>query len=189
MGDLSAQKDAARKAAFGRRKVAHMSGLGQAACANLTEFLAPYLGQPISAYMAIRTEVDPLEVMKKLDLIGPVGVPVIQGAHRPLEFHRWRDGCDMQDGPFGARIPRVDELVVPKVVILPMLAFDLAGHRLGYGGGYYDRTLELLRAAGPVLAVGFAYGAQQVESLPVEPTDQPLDVIVTEAGVCWFGRE
>ena len=65
---------------------------------------------------------------------------------------------------------------------MPLLAFDARGYRLGYGGGFYDRTLEGLRARGPVCAVGFAYGAQEVAQVPTEPTDQPLDLIVTEAG-------
>ena len=73
--------------------------------------------------------------------------------------------------------------MVPQIVILPLLAFDGAGHRLGYGGGFYDRTLQKLRAAGPVHAVGFAYEAQAVEQVPTEATDQPLDAIVTDAGI------
>ncbi len=136
--------------------------------------------------MAIRTEVDPLSAMADLTRDGPVGVPVILGEGQPLEFRRWRLGCQMQDGPFGARIPTGGELVIPKVVILPLVAFDKAGYRLGYGDGYYDRTLETLRATGPLLAVGFAYSAQAAAALPVEPTDQRLDVVVTETGVRTF---
>ena len=66
---------------------------------------------------------------------------------------------------------------------MPLLAFDRRGYRLGYGGGFYDRTLERLRARHPVLAVGFAFSAQEVDEVPTEPTDQPLDAIVTEAGL------
>lgn len=73
--------------------------------------------------------------------------------------------------------------MVPQIVIVPLVAFDRKGGRLGYGGGFYDRTLELLRASGPVLAVGFAYAAQEADALPLEPTDQPLDMIITEQGV------
>ena len=76
--------------------------------------------------------------------------------------------------------------LVPQVLIVPLVAFDRSGGRLGYGGGFYDRTLELLRAAGPIFAVGFAYAAQEAEALPLEPTDQPLDVIVTDAEVLRF---
>ena len=65
---------------------------------------------------------------------------------------------------------------------MPLVAFDARGYRLGYGGGFYDRTLEGLRARGPVTAIGFAFAAQELEEVPVEPTDQPLDRIITEAG-------
>jgi 5-formyltetrahydrofolate cyclo-ligase len=93
----------------------------------------------------------------------------------------------MVEGPFGAKIPEAGADVIPEVLIVPLVAFDARGFRLGYGGGFYDRTLEGLRARGPVVAVGFAYGAQEAEALPLEPTDQRLDAIVTEAGVRVFG--
>jgi 5-formyltetrahydrofolate cyclo-ligase len=69
---------------------------------------------------------------------------------------------------------------------VPLLAFDARGYRLGYGGGFYDRTLEGLRARGPVLAIGFAFAAQEVAEVPIDATDQRLDMIVTDAGVRAF---
>jgi 5-formyltetrahydrofolate cyclo-ligase len=92
----------------------------------------------------------------------------------------------MVAGPFGALIPEAGDDVVPEVLIVPLVAFDRAGNRLGYGGGFYDRTLEGLRAARPTFAIGFAYAAQEAEALPLEPTDQPLDAIVTEAETLLF---
>ena len=89
----------------------------------------------------------------------------------------------MEEGPFGAMIPAAGGWIVPEILIVPLVAFDRKGGRLGYGGGFYDRTLAELRASGPVLAIGFAFAAQEAEDLPLEPTDQPLDLIVTEAGV------
>jgi 5-formyltetrahydrofolate cyclo-ligase len=86
-------------------------------------------------------------------------------------------------GTFGAPVPKAGDWMVPQILIVPLVAFDLRGGRLGYGGGFYDRTLQALRAQGPVLAIGFAFAAQQTDDLPLEPTDQPLDMIVTEAGV------
>ena len=74
-------------------------------------------------------------------------------------------------------------IVSPAIIVAPLLAFTRAGGRLGYGGGYYDRTLADLRKAGEVLAVGYAYGAQEVDALPLSPLDQPLDWIVTEREV------
>lgn len=94
----------------------------------------------------------------------------------------------MIDGPFGAQVPRAGVWVTPDVVIVPLVAFDRKGGRLGYGGGFYDRTLEGLRAQAPVVAIGYAFAAQEAEDLPLEPTDQPLDMIVTEAGIRRFAR-
>ena len=89
----------------------------------------------------------------------------------------------MVPGPFGARIPEVPEFFEPEILIVPLVAFDAQGGRLGYGGGFYDRTLEGLRARRATLAIGFAYAAQQAEGLPLEATDQVLDLIVTETHV------
>ncbi len=182
---MNAAKAAARKAAFARRKAAFQSGLDEAAQEVLTAFLADYAGKPLAGYMPIRSEIDPVPVMAGWS--GPVGVPVIAGAGLPLTFRRWTPGGRMIEGPFKAMIPESGEDVIPEVLIVPLVAFDGLGYRLGYGGGFYDRTLEGLRARGPVLAVGYAYAAQETDALPLEPTDQPLDAIVTEAGVRVFG--
>ena len=86
----------------------------------------------------------------------------------------------MIPGAFGASVPKSAEVVTPDIVIVPLVAFDLSRGRLGYGGGFYDRTLEKLRAVNAKLrVVGFAYDAQQVSHVPLEPTDQPLDALIT----------
>ncbi|MFD3190602.1 5-formyltetrahydrofolate cyclo-ligase [Sedimentitalea sp. HM32M-2] len=187
MSDLAQLKLAARKAGFARRKAAHAADNG-AASAYLSEVLAGYRGVPLSGYMPIRTEIDPLPALAEAAAHGPVGVPVIQGDGLPLKFSRWQPGGALRDGPFGAQVPLVDDFFDPEIVIVPMVAFDLRGGRLGYGGGFYDRTLERLRSIRPTLAIGFAYEAQQAETLPLEPTDQPLDMIVTERRVLSLGR-
>jgi 5-formyltetrahydrofolate cyclo-ligase len=89
----------------------------------------------------------------------------------------------MVKGEFGAMIPEAGDWMIPQILIVPLVAFDRRGGRLGYGGGFYDRTLEKLRATRATMAIGFAYAAQEDENLPLEPTDQPLDLIVTEQGV------
>lgn len=108
---------------------------------------------------------------------------MIEGPGQPLRFREWTPDGEMAPGEFGAQVPVAGDWLVPSVLIVPLLAFDWRGYRLGYGGGFYDRTLEALRATGPVIAVGFAFAAQEVEEVPVEPTDQKLDLIVTDCGV------
>ena len=186
MTDLTEIKAAARKAAFARRKEAH--GLAPAnSAALLSEVLAGYRGVPLAGYMPIRTEIDPLPAMAEAAAHGPVGVPVIQGEGLPLEFSSWEPDGALKDGPFGAQVPIVDDYFDPEILIVPLVAFDRAGGRLGYGGGFYDRTLERLRARRATLAIGFAYAAQEADTLPLEPTDQPLDMLITEAEVIPFG--
>ena len=177
-------KAAARKTAFARRRAARNPGAEAAAQEALRLALAPHAGQALAGYMPIRTEIDPLPVMT--GWAGPVGVPVIRGAGLPLDFHRWTPGCAMVEGPFGASVPTEAVPVEPAVLIVPLVAFDARGFRLGYGGGFYDRTLERLRARRPTLAIGFAYAGQEADTLPVDPTDQKLDMMVTEAGVADF---
>ena len=181
MTGLAAAKADARAAAFARRRDAHAGGQGT--CDHLSRVIADHRGAPLSGYLPIRTEIDPRPAMEAAAAHGPVGVPVIDGPGLPLRFRAWTPDATLVPGPFGAHIPETGDWIVPAVLILPLVAFTRAGHRLGYGGGFYDRTLERLRAAGPVTAIGFAYAAQEAESLPIEATDQPLDLIVTEAGV------
>jgi 5-formyltetrahydrofolate cyclo-ligase len=176
-------KAVARAEAFARRAGAFAAGQGQAA-EILADFLAGQAGKVLSGYMPMRTEIDPLPAMAAHQ--GPVGVPVIIGKGLPLRFREWTPGARMVEGAFKALIPEEGAWVEPEVLIVPMLAFDARGYRLGYGGGFYDRTLEGLRARGPVLAVGFAFAAQEVAEVPIDATDQRLDAVVTEKGVTLF---
>jgi 5-formyltetrahydrofolate cyclo-ligase len=176
---LAEIKAEARRAAFAARKVAFAAGQGRAADL-LADFLGAHRGRALAGYMPMRTEIDPLPAMAAHD--GPVGVPVIAGKGLPLRFREWTPGCAMVAGEFGALIPAEGAWIDPDVLIVPLLAFDRRGFRLGYGGGFYDRTLELLRARRPRLAVGYAFAAQEVALVPTEPTDQRLDAILTEAG-------
>ncbi len=173
------EKAQMRKAAFARRKAAHARDMGNAA-AVLSSFLAGYRGVDLAGYMPIRTEINPLPAMEEAAAHGRVGVPVIWGEGQPLKFSEWSPEGEMKDGPFGAKIPFEDRFFEPEIVIVPLVAFDVKGGRLGYGGGFYDRTLQLLRSQRPTLAVGFAYSDQIAKDLPLETTDQPLDLVITE---------
>ena len=176
-------KAAARQAAFARRKEAFAAGQGQAA-ELLADYLAQFGGKVLAGYMPMRTEIDPLAAMAVHQ--GSVGVPVIIGAGLALRFRAWGPGVAMVAGGFGALIPEDGPWVEPEVLIVPLLAFDARGYRLGYGGGFYDRTLAGLRARGPVLAVGFAFAAQEVDEVPIDGFDQRLDAVVTEQGMREF---
>ena len=177
-------KALARKAAFAARKEAFARGQGQAA-EILADYLSAQAGAVLSGYMPMRTEIDPLPAMAAHR--GVVGVPVIPGPAMALRFREWSPGCALVAGEFGALIPAEGAWVEPAVLIVPMLAFDARGYRLGYGGGFYDRTLEGLRARRPTLAVGFAFAAQEVDEVPIDAYDQQLDAVVTEEGVREFG--
>lgn len=181
--DLTEVKAQARKAAFAARKAAFAAGQGQAA-EILADVLGDYAGQALAGYMPMRTEIDPLPAMAAHPW--PVGVPVIMAAATPLRFREWSPGCAMEEGAFKARVPVDGAWITPRVLIVPLLAYDARGYRLGYGGGFYDRTLQGLRVAGPVVAIGFAFAAQEVAAVPIDATDQRLDMIVTEAGMRRF---
>jgi 5-formyltetrahydrofolate cyclo-ligase len=181
-GDCAGAKAAARRAAFARRKAAHAAGHPDPA-GLLRGVLAPHAGRPLAGYMPMRSEIDPLPAMAAAAARGPVAVPVIMGRGEPLRFRLWTPDAEMTEGPFGAMIPRAGDWLEPEVLIVPLVAFDRGGWRLGYGGGFYDRTLAGLRAAGKVVAIGFAWAAQEAEAIPHEPTDARLDLIVTEREV------
>lgn len=182
MSDIAAAKEAARKAGFARRKAAFESKEPGFA-GLLAEVLAGYRGVPLAGYMPIRTEIDPLAVMAEAAAHGPVGVPVIEGPARPLRFDLWEPQMPMKAGAFGAMVPEIGVEMVPEILIVPLVAFTRAGARMGYGGGFYDRTIAGLRARGAVLTIGFAFAGQEAGDLPVEPTDEVLDMIVTEVEV------
>jgi len=111
-------------------------------------------------------------------------LPIIDGQGLPLRFRAWRPGDPVQPGALGTSEPSPDAAeFVPDLVLVPLLAFDRRRHRLGYGAGFYDRTLASLRARGSVLAVGVAFAAQEFPDVPIDGWDEPLDLVLTEQGV------
>ncbi|HUF87741.1 MAG TPA: 5-formyltetrahydrofolate cyclo-ligase [Thermohalobaculum sp.] len=189
-------KAALRREVFARRREAHAAdgaAGGDAARVARDHFFAARLhtgARVISGYRPIRTEIDPTPLMEALHAAGHrLCVPVIEGQRQPLRFREWHPGAAMIEGPFGAEIPAGGDWLDPELLIAPLVAFDARGHRLGYGGGYYDRTLAGLRAKRRTLAVGLAFAAQQVAAIPHDPTDQRLDAVVTERGPIRFHRD
>lgn len=137
----------------------------------------------ISAFWPLADELDTRPLIMALAARGHrIGLPVVTKKGQPLLFRLWAPGTELVQGNFRVMTPPPEAPeVVPSLLIVPLLAFDRAGYRLGYGGGFYDRTLQKLRGAGgDVLAVGVALSAQEVPAVPRDDTDQPLDWIVTE---------
>jgi 5-formyltetrahydrofolate cyclo-ligase len=139
----------------------------------------------VAVFLSLPSEIETTHLIEGLSSGGArLCLPRMVGRGQPLLFHRWTPGDELRAGSMGVRepLPGSPE-VVPEIVIVPLLAFDGEGHRLGYGGGYYDRTLARLRRARAVTAIGFAFEMQRVDRLPKTDYDQPLDRIVTEAAV------
>ena len=138
----------------------------------------------VAGYHAIGSELNPWPALRRLAAHGArIVLPVAAQEGAPLQFRAW--DADQPLKPDAARVPSPTddaEALTPDLVIAPLLAFDADGFRLGQGGGYYDRTLQSLRAQGPVFVIGLGYAGQQVDQVPRDPHDQPLDAIVTETG-------
>ena len=144
-------------------------------------------GDVVAAYWRIRDELDCQPILVKLmDSNQKVVLPVVVGPEQPLDLRVWEPGASLYESGFGTLAPSdLAPRAEPDIVLMPLLGFDARGTRLGYGGGYYDRTLARLSKK-PRL-VGLAFAAQELDRIPREPHDVPLDMIVTEAGVRHFG--
>ena len=144
----------------------------------------------IAAYLPIRSELSPLPLIAALVDQGFVtAMPVTPEPGNPLLFRAWAPGAPLAEGPYNTEQPPADAAeMIPSVILAPMLAFDKSCWRLGYGGGFYDRTLSGLRAAGRrVVALGIAYDGQLVDKVPTGPYDMRLDGVLTPSGLCSAG--
>jgi 5-formyltetrahydrofolate cyclo-ligase len=188
MTDLKTIKAEARKAAAKIRKSAH-----EALKADAALMLAahPFPCQPsvtskvVSAFFPYQSEIDTRPLLGKLAGEGwTTCLPIVIALGQPLMFRRWLPGQPTTPGLWDIPQPTDDaEQVEPDVLLVPMLAFDRAGFRLGYGGGFYDRTLETLRAKKPIIAIGVAYAAQEVDTVTHDRHDQTVDYVLTEREV------
>ena len=161
---------------------------GAALRVHFDEVIAVQPGAAVSGYWPLEGELDIRPILRHLhDLGHDIGLPVVIGKNQPLMFRRWNPGAELVKGRFNVHTPPPEAPeVIPQVLLVPLLAFDPDGYRLGYGGGFYDRTLEKLRSLAHALAIGVAYAAQEVPFVPRGPFDQPLDWIVTERAAFRF---
>ncbi len=139
----------------------------------------------VSGYWPMRDEFDVRPLLAALHERGhPCALPVVMGRGLALDFRAWKPGDALVEAAFGTRVPSDDAPVLtPQMLLVPMLAFDDRGYRLGYGGGFYDRSLAALKSP---IAVGCAYEAQRVDDLPIDDHDRRLDWIVTETRILEF---
>ncbi len=181
---LAEEKQALRKRCLARRREAgHGGAIGEAVGERLVAALAPQPGAVAAGYWPIGDEIDPRPLMARLAALGcGLCLPLVVGKGRALGFRAWSPGQPLVKAAFGLSQPPASAPPrTPWLLLVPLLAFDRRGQRLGYGAGYYDRTLAALRRASPsTAAVGVAYGAQEVAAVPNGPHDQRLDWVVTE---------
>jgi len=146
----------------------------------------------IGAYWPIKGEFDPLPALYRwkedgelLDEPQPrrIGLPVINKVHKTLSFHAWYPGCPMEEDAYRIPKPKDTELIVPTLLFVPCVGYGPGGYRLGYGGGFYDRTLQALEPRPFTVGLGFANGF--VADFEPEPHDVPLDAILNDKGVVW----
>ncbi len=184
--DIKIRKNRLRALAKSRRRTAaaDQNAASQDAAEVFFRSVLPAGPAVIAGYWPHQTELDCRPLLARACEIGRTCVlPVVDSASNHLIFRRWRPGDVLTTGRHDIREPASDAATFrPDVVIVPLLAFDRRGYRLGYGAGFYDKTLSYLRRQGSVLAVGYAFAAQEVENVPHDQHDQRLDWIVTETG-------
>lgn len=181
---LTRSKAELRKTAFAHRAELKTNE-GVAATLALAAFAESFApandGTVVSGYVPLGSEIDCTLLLNEFDERGYViGLPLVTAKATPLTFLKYSPGDTLIKGKFDVMTPEHDvPQVVPTILLVPLLAFDRKGYRLGYGGGFYDRTLELLRAQGPICAIGLAFAGQEVDDVPRDEHDQRLDGILT----------
>ncbi len=183
--DIAEVKRKARTAASKRRAQAHEL-LNETAGIAIAERGLPPGVQPgtgvVSGFIPYKSEITTVPLLNRLRRQGwQTCLPVVIAPEQPLIFRAWVPGETLVPGVWDIPIPvETAPEVLPDVLLVPMLAFDSRGYRLGYGGGFYDRTLEKLRALKSVVAIGVAYHAQKMDEVPIGIHDAPLDYVMTE---------
>ena len=139
-------------------------------------------GTVVSGFSPLKSEISPLPLLRRLaDAGASLALPVVIGRGQPLVMRAWSFGAPLVSGVWGIREPPADAPeLFPDILIVPLLAFDRRGHRIGYGAGYYDMTVARLRAMKPVTAIGIAFATQEIAAVPATPRDARLDLVLTE---------
>lgn len=184
---LAQIKEQARKDATKARRAAHDAAKDHAALALASQAFpvsAKAGASTVSAFFPYQSEIDTRLLLGKLAGEGwRTCLPIVIAQGQPLVFRRWAPGEPTVPGIWNIPRPTDEaEIVEPDVLMVPMLAFDRQGYRLGYGGGFYDRTLEMLRRKKAIVAIGTAYAGQEIASVPHGVHDQRLDYVMTEKG-------
>src|SRR5216683_5564207 len=145
-------------------------------------------GVIVSGFSPLRSEISPLPLLRRLaDAGASLALPAVAGRGQPLIMRAWSFGAPLVSGVWGIREPPADAPeAFPDILIVPLLAFDRTGHRIGYGAGYYDMTITRLRAIKPVTAIGVAFAVQEITAVPATPRDARLDLVLTERGAIDF---
>jgi 5-formyltetrahydrofolate cyclo-ligase len=184
----ASQKQAQRGYAHNIRDGLSVTDSGSLAAANFFEAFPLSKNEVVSLYWPIGSELDTGPLLTKLHESGVIcALPVIVKKDYPLSFRHWHPEMTLHPGPFKVPVPpETAEEVTPSVVLTPLLAFDAAGYRLGYGGGFYDRTLEDLRNNSGCQAIGYGFAGQEIETVATDQFDQRLDAMVTEKEVRIF---
>ena len=190
MTSIDHDKSDLRKSASITRKQA-FSALPEAGAAlashianNASSFGLENSPRTVAVFYPMGSEINTLPLIDMLIAKGhTIGLPVVVNNGEPLIFRAWKTGDKLVDGGFHTQVPEPAATeVIPEILFVPLLAFDKAGYRLGYGGGFYDRTLEKLGQETSPLSIGIAFSAQQVDQVPRNQYDRSLDWIVTEKG-------
>ncbi len=178
--NIKSQKVRARLQAKQVRQAVHKSSAGPELIQHFPA--ARFRGAVVAGFWPMPGEIDVLPLMMALrDLGHDLALPCTPRLGHPLIMRAWTPCDKLKHGPFGTREPYANVPEIrPDIVLMPLLAFTPSGERLGYGGGYYDRTLASLRASGEVFTCGVAFAGQEAASLPIDKYDQPMDAVLTE---------
>lgn len=187
---IASRKAELRREAIARRDALPAAERAAAAAAIAARPLPVALspGAIVSGFSPLKSEINPVPLMRAFAAAGArLALPVVAGKGRPLTMRSWNFGEPLDSGVWGIREPKPEAPeVFPDILIVPLLAFDRTGHRIGYGAGYYDMTIARLRGMKPVIALGIAYAAQEIAAVPATPRDSPLDLVLTERETIGF---